>query len=175
MKWKHFPRYWPSVRGIHRSPVDSLHKGQWRGALVFSLNCAWTNGWTNNWDAVDLRRHCAHYDVTVIGCIFIYVFKTYSKWTAGFETSGSHHKGRCKIHWNTTGRKVAFCIVVNHDSHVLMNCHAKNDIPEFLLKTLLNSLGMKEIGILSWNEYRNAIILILSLPGMRDNDSVAFS
>ena len=37
IKWKHFPRYWPFVRGIHRSP--------WRG---------------------DLRRHRAHYDVTVM-------------------------------------------------------------------------------------------------------------
>ena len=26
MKWKHFPRYWPFVRGIHRSPVNSPHK-----------------------------------------------------------------------------------------------------------------------------------------------------
>ena len=32
-KWKHFPRYWPFVRGIHRSPVNSPHKGQWRGAF----------------------------------------------------------------------------------------------------------------------------------------------
>ena len=37
MKWKHFPRNWPFVRGIHRSPVNSPHKGQWRGALMFSL------------------------------------------------------------------------------------------------------------------------------------------
>ena len=35
MKWKHFPRYWPFVRGIHRSPVNSPHKCQWRGALNF--------------------------------------------------------------------------------------------------------------------------------------------
>ena len=35
IKWKHFPRYWPFVRGIHRSPVNSPHKGQWRGALMF--------------------------------------------------------------------------------------------------------------------------------------------
>ena len=35
IKWKHFPRYWPCVRGIHRSPVNSLHKGQWRGTLMF--------------------------------------------------------------------------------------------------------------------------------------------
>ena len=41
IKWKHFPRYWPFVRGIHRSPVSSPHKGQWRGALIFSLICAW--------------------------------------------------------------------------------------------------------------------------------------
>ena len=37
IKWKHFPRYWPFVSGIHRSPVDSPHKGQWRGALMFFL------------------------------------------------------------------------------------------------------------------------------------------
>ena len=37
IKWKHFPRCWPSVRIIHRSPVNSPHKSQWRGALMFSL------------------------------------------------------------------------------------------------------------------------------------------
>ena len=48
IKWSHFPRYWPFVRGIHWSPVNSLHKGQWRGALMFSLICTWTNSWANN-------------------------------------------------------------------------------------------------------------------------------
>ena len=66
IKWKHFPRYWPFVRGIHRSPVNSLHKGQWRGALVFSFIYIWTNGWVNNRDAGDLRRHRAHCGVTVM-------------------------------------------------------------------------------------------------------------
>ena len=37
MKWKHFPRYWPFVLGNPRSPVNSPHKGQWRGALIFPL------------------------------------------------------------------------------------------------------------------------------------------
>ena len=41
IKWKHFPRYWPIMRGIHRSPVNSHRKDQWRRALVFSLICAW--------------------------------------------------------------------------------------------------------------------------------------
>ena len=54
------------VRGIHGSTVNSPHKGQWRGALMFSLICAWINGSAINSEAGDLRRHCAHYDVTVI-------------------------------------------------------------------------------------------------------------
>ena len=66
IKWKHFPRYWPFVQGIHRSPVNSPHKGQWRGALMFSLICTWINGWENNREAGDLRGHRAHYDVTVM-------------------------------------------------------------------------------------------------------------
>ena len=48
IKWKHFPRYWPFVRGIHRSPVSSPHEGQWRRALMFSLICVWINRWVNN-------------------------------------------------------------------------------------------------------------------------------
>ena len=54
------------VRGIHWSPVDYPHNGQWRGTLMFSLICVWTNGWANNRDAGDLRRYLAHYDVTVM-------------------------------------------------------------------------------------------------------------
>ena len=66
IKWKHFPRYWPFVRGLHRSPVNSPHKGQWRGTLMFSLIFAWINGWVNNREAGDLRRHRAHDDVTLM-------------------------------------------------------------------------------------------------------------
>ena len=47
-------------------PVDSPRKGQWRRALMFSLICKLTNGWTNNRDTGDLRHHYSHYDVTVI-------------------------------------------------------------------------------------------------------------
>ena len=54
------------VRGIHRSPVNSPHKGQWRGALMFSFICTWMNGWVNNREAGDLRRHRAHHDVIVL-------------------------------------------------------------------------------------------------------------
>ena len=65
-KWKHFPRYWPFVRGIHRSPLNSPHKGQWRGALMFYLISAWINVWVKNGEAGDLRRYRAYYDIIVM-------------------------------------------------------------------------------------------------------------
>ena len=43
IKWKHLQRYWPFVRRIHRLPMNSPHKGQWRGALMCPLMCARTN------------------------------------------------------------------------------------------------------------------------------------
>ena len=66
IKWKHFPRNWPFVREIHRSPVNFPHKGQWRGALMFSLIYAWINDWVNNRKAGDLRRQHGHYDVIIM-------------------------------------------------------------------------------------------------------------
>ena len=59
--------------GIHRSPVNSPHKGQWRGALMFSLICDRINGWVNNGEAGDLRGHRAHYNVTVINLAICYL------------------------------------------------------------------------------------------------------
>ena len=53
-------------RGIHRSPVKSPHKGQWRGALMLTLICTRINVWVNNRAAGHLRRHRAHYDVVVM-------------------------------------------------------------------------------------------------------------
>ena len=47
-------------------PVNSPHKGQWRGALMFSLICVWVNGRETNREAGDLRRYRAHYEVIVM-------------------------------------------------------------------------------------------------------------
>ena len=74
IKWKHFPRYWPFVRGIHRSSVNSPHKGQWRGAVMFSLIFVWINGWVSNCEAGYLRRYCAHYDVSAMHIIAVITF-----------------------------------------------------------------------------------------------------
>ena len=95
IKWKHCPRYWPFVLGIHRSPVNSLHKGQWRGALMYPLICSWINDCLNNREAGVMRRHRAYYDVIVIypqcctretmmysfGCIYAKDAKGYSTWS----------------------------------------------------------------------------------------------
>ena len=83
IKWKHFPRYSPFVR-IHRSPVNSTHKGQLRGDLMFSLICVWINGCVNNREAGDLRRYRAQNDVTVM--------KSPPLWTG---TSYLHSNSRC--------------------------------------------------------------------------------
>ena len=64
IKWKHFARYWPLAWGIHRSQVNSPHRGQWRGACMFSLICTWINGWVNTREGGEYRCHHAHYDVT---------------------------------------------------------------------------------------------------------------
>ena len=74
-----FPHNWPFVQGIYQSLVNSLHKGQWGGALMFSLICAWRNSLANNGDAGDLRCHHAHYDVIVM-LIFV-IWTTHVLWT----------------------------------------------------------------------------------------------
>ena len=65
IKWKHFRRYWPFVRGIHRLTVNSPHKDQWRGALMFTLICALnkqlskqSRGWWFKTPLRSLWRHC---------------------------------------------------------------------------------------------------------------------
>ena len=41
-------------------PMNSPHIGQWREAFMFSLICVWIDGWVNNCEAGDLRRHRVH-------------------------------------------------------------------------------------------------------------------
>ena len=64
----HLDGAWLSEKRMTRCIENLLliirHRGQWRGALMFSL--IWMNGWVNNREANDLKCHCAHYDVTVM-------------------------------------------------------------------------------------------------------------
>ena len=75
------------------APVNSPHKGQWRGALMLSLICVWINDWVNNPEAGDLRRHRGHYDVNVM----------WRKHTTACDWSLTHitprGSGACKSIW----------------------------------------------------------------------------
>ena len=72
-RWRHQMETFSALLALcaRNSPVtgESPHKGQWRGALMFSLICA--NDWVNNGEAGDLRRHRSHYDVTVMVNIYV--------------------------------------------------------------------------------------------------------
>ena len=147
IKWKHFPRYWPFVRGIHRSPVNSPHKGQWRGALMFTLICTRINGWVNNREAGDLRRYRAHYDVIVMiknlasleglksnrrvvsySDVLPAIFRhnTYTRslnhWSHGFENFAIFNRRAC--HWLLNrfaggDRMSLYCQVVSNALHLI--------------------------------------------------------
>ena len=137
IQWKHLPRYWPSVRGSHRWPVVSPHKGQWRGALMFSLVCAWTNGWVNNRDTGDLRYYRAHYDVTVtvmrqpkchavvakkIDCHFwkydLWILQSYDNCVKSISTSNVLRMDIIDGNWISV-KVMAWCPQENNPSHYL--------------------------------------------------------
>ena len=81
IKWKHFLRYWPFVRGIHRSPVNSQHKGQWRRAWMFFFYLrlikrlskqSW--GWCSETPSRSLWRHCNDvHGLGVMSCIIVVI------------------------------------------------------------------------------------------------------
>ena len=83
---------------------ESPHKGQWRGALIYPLIYAWMNDWVNDREAGDLRRHRAHYDVTVMSnCRFL----------TSMEIQYAHdHTHHCilmlRISWHDS-----FCIIIS--------------------------------------------------------------
>ena len=65
IKWKHIPRHWPFVRGIHWSPTDSPHKGQWSRAFdvlfdlcLNKLLSKYSKHWLFETPSRSLWRHC---------------------------------------------------------------------------------------------------------------------
>ena len=88
-KWKYFPRHWPFVRGIHRSPVNSPHKGQWRGALMFSLICVWLRkqswGWWFETLSCPLWRHYNDESYTVWNQYVYVSYRWYKYWVDSFS------------------------------------------------------------------------------------------
>ena len=136
IKWKRFPRYWPFVWGIHRSPVNSSHKGQWRGALIFSLICVWINGWVNNREAGDLRRYRAHYDVTVMKShsTLSSILQSHSNrhgcWCSGAYLAPGHLQqlywmANTSLQWRHSAMASQITIISTVCSAVLFRCRSK--------------------------------------------------
>ena len=80
-------------------------KGQWHGALMFSLIVAWTKGWVNNRNASDLKRHHTHYDVTVM---FSFVVCTGWQW---------HCAVRCYHTWSNVSALVEVNLPIISDKY----------------------------------------------------------
>ena len=65
-----------------------LHKGQWRGALMFSLIYARTKSWANNRDVGDLRHQRVRYDATIMPlCIVVVTSNMLSYMSAAHDFS----------------------------------------------------------------------------------------
>ena len=69
-KWLHqmerFSALLALCAGNSPIPVNSPHKGQWRGALMFSLICVWINDWVNNREAGVLRQVMRSFDISLL-------------------------------------------------------------------------------------------------------------
>ena len=126
IKWKHFLCYWPFVRGIHWSPVNSPHKGQWRGALIFFI-CAWINGWVNNREAGNLGRHRGHYDVIVMRLNKLLNKRSMCRWFVNTSVLSANISDtfQCCIHLAADGchHNGIKCEIGQWPLHVRRPCH----------------------------------------------------
>ena len=68
--WRHQMEIFSALLAIcaGNSPVpgDFPHKGQLRGALMFSLICVWINGWVNPYFPLPKRRRRWQYEKTLL-------------------------------------------------------------------------------------------------------------
>ena len=118
IKWKYFPCYWPFVRGIHRSPVNFPHKGQWRGALVFFylfLNKRLSKHWWGWWFETVSRPLWRHPNVYGIHLVWAwnefvshclhphireFIFTHHRNTTLGFFCHAMHCNMVAWANWN---------------------------------------------------------------------------
>ena len=106
IKWKHFPRYWLFVRGIHRSH-NSPNKGQWRRALVFSLICALNKrlskqwrGWWFETPSCPLWCHCNVNVPSSLNMSMTILWMTFNKSVSKFRMMPGHCKNVRRTSYN---------------------------------------------------------------------------
>ena len=100
IKWQHFPRYWPFVRGIHPSPELSCYFYLRVNKRLSKQSWYWC-----------LRHHRAHYDVIVMLCfvslcatVIIYIL---------IIRSGSNYCNTCPYWWKTN-----YCMIYNFNQYL---------------------------------------------------------
>ena len=122
--------------------TNSPQKGQWRGAYMFFVICAWMNFWISNREAGDLRRHRAKYDVTVIRRY--QVSKKYWKATLNWSDDFSitqHHQNilmssfedfvlTMSFTWNSDASEAFYC-VINYPSPATTKMKMKYNTQKF--------------------------------------------
>ena len=103
-------------------------QSQWCEALMFSLICAWINGWANNLNASDLRHHHLHYDITVM---FTWLR------TGHPQNHGVSH-GPILIVWLSMGcTLLGVTVLPNYPdtNHIYLHCPICGPINDLLLST----------------------------------------
>ena len=126
--------WWRHQMGTFSASLNSPHKGQWRGALRFSLICAWINGWVNNRETGDLRRHRAHNDVIVMNCYDITVCKHWHQYNKTiFVTHNSNNYNSTTItrileRYVSSPLAIKYCIKRNYHWRYTRNSHMEVNI-----------------------------------------------
>ena len=121
-------------------------KGQWRGALMFTLISARINGWVNNREAGDLRRYRTHSDVIAMNWRHMAQF--------------SHHEWKCSrdpfvtsIMFNTLSlRRNGRHFIDDTFKRVFMNENIRISINfslKFVPKCLINNIPAL-VQIIAW-------------------------
>ena len=122
--------------------VNSPHKGQWRGALMFSFICAWIKGWVNNRETGDLRRHHANYDVIVM--------ETEAWWSGiGWNIDGTHNYCVKTTFWRNNYVFITLCVWWDAGGH---NCYKTMLSAKSYKNDTVHSEGMAE------SQVNNAIL-----------------
>ena len=107
IKWGHFPRYCPFVWRIHRAPVNSPHKVQWRGVFLDrrlnKWSCKQPWGWWfetqshPSWRHCNAEVYCGPLLITVIG--HLYSGNIDMAWAQLIYTRWRIYMSKKWVHW----------------------------------------------------------------------------
>ena len=115
--WRHLMETYSALLaiGARNSPMNFPHKGQWRGALILSLICAWLNGRVINREVGDLIHYHAHCDIIIMYCL-TNILRGSKGFSAGLVSDSSDDSMvRSKIwfyisDWSTTRQPTCMCV-----------------------------------------------------------------